>query len=132
MAASIGRKMLVKKNNVALAGVTEKSISINHEPVDISSDDDLGYRKLLNDPASKSIDISVSGVASAEALRNIGVLSGVTHTMLTDITFEWPDGDKISGEFFMASYEERGATGDKVTFSASFQSSGAWTFTPAP
>lgn len=129
MAASIGRKMLVKKNNVAIAGVTEKSISINHEPVDISSDDDLGYRKLLNDPASKSIDISVSGVATAETIRNIAILSGVTHTMLTDLTFEWVDGDKISGDFYLASYEESGSTGDKVTFSASFQSSGAWTFT---
>ena len=50
--------------------------------------------------------------------------------MLTDITIEYPDGATLAGDFYLASVEETGAYNEAVTFSASLQSSGQWTYTP--
>lgn len=126
--AHVGRLLLIKKNAVAIAAVTEKSVSINHEPIDITSDDDDGWRKLLGTVATRSVDLSVSGVAGDTTLRTIA--AGTGSQLLTDITLEWPNGDVLSGDFYMSSYEESGSTADKITFSAKFQSSGLITFTP--
>jgi predicted secreted protein len=51
--------------------------------------------------------------------------------MLTDITIEYPDGAVIDGDFYLVSVEEAGEYQDAVTFSASLQSSGEYTYTPA-
>jgi len=125
MAAKIARSLIIKKNSVAIAGVQEKGININSEPVDISGDDDAGFRKILSDAAGmQSIDISVSGVHSGTTLR-AAALAGV---MLTDITITYPDAKVITGEFWVANYSESGSSKDAVKFSCSLQSSGAWTY----
>lgn len=129
MAAIGGRKLLIKKGGTVIAGVTQKSLTINHGTIDITTDDDNGYKKYLADAADHSLELSISGVAVAEVLRKIGLLSGVTNTYLTDITVVWPDGDTLACDFILSSYEESGQSGDKVTFSCKLSSSGSWTFT---
>lgn len=129
MAASSGRELLVKKNNVVIAGVRTKTVTINGEPIDVTTDDDSGYRTLLGDPATRSIDLSVEGITKDAVLR--AIVAGGGSQMLTDITIEYPNGDEISGNFYLVSIEESGEYQDAVTFSASLQSSGAYTYTPA-
>lgn len=130
MPANIGRELLVKRGSTVIAGVRTKTVTFNGEPVDVTSDDDSGFRKLLAEVGQKSIDMSVEGVTKDNDLRS-AALSG-TSLLLTDVNIEWPNGDTLSGDFFMNSVEETGAYNDAITFTSSFQSSGEWTYTPAP
>lgn len=134
-AAKIGRELLIKKNSVTLAGVRTKSLSFAGEPVDVTTDDDTGARTLLAESGQEAIDLSVEGITKDTVLRAAALGSG--SLMLTDITLEFPKtgtqvttGDTISGSFFLSSLEESGTYNDAMTFSASLQSSGAWTYTP--
>lgn len=126
---STGRSFILSKNSIALAGIKEKSFSINNESIDITSDDDAGWRKLLSTQGVSSIEISGSGVVYDNAFRKLALLEGVATPMLTDIELEFPDGDTLAGDFFLSTYEESGSTADQVTFSITLMSSGAPTFT---
>jgi predicted secreted protein len=123
MTAAIGRSYLVKKGATALAGVRTKSLSINHEPVDITTDDEDGFRTLLGAVGESSFELSVDGVSKDSTLFDEAL--GSSTKLLTDVTIEHPNGI-ISGDVFLASYEETGAYNDAITFSATFQSSGEW------
>lgn len=130
MPANIGRELLVKRGSTVIAGVRTKTITFNGEPVDVTSDDDSGFRTLLATAGQKSIDMSVEGVTKDNELRS-AALSG-TSLLLTDVNIEWPNGDTLTGDFFLNSVEETGTYNDAITFTSSFQSSGSWTYTPAP
>lgn len=134
-AAKVGREFLIKKNNVVIAGVRTKSFSFAGEPIDVTTDDDTGFRTLLAESGQEALDISVEGLTKDVVLRGAALGSG--SLMLTDVTLEFPktgtqavSGDTISGNFFLTSLEESGTYNDAMTFSASLQSSGAWTYTP--
>lgn len=132
MAANIGRNMKILKSSVELLGIRTKSFSINGTPIDITTDDDLGYRTLLAEAGEKSIDISFDGITKDAVLRAI-INGGTTAHMLTDVTLEYANGDTITGcDWFLTNLDESGTYNDAVTFSGSMQSSGAWTYTPAP
>jgi predicted secreted protein len=106
--------------------VRTKTVASAGEPIDITSDDDLGYRTMLAEAGTYSIDLTVEGVTKDAELRSI-ILTGGS-LLLTDISIEYPDGSSIDGDFFLASVEDSGEYADALTFSASLQSSGAWTF----
>jgi predicted secreted protein len=123
MTASIGRSYLIKKNSTALAGVRTKSLSINHEPVDITTDDEDGFRTLLAEVGESSFELTVEGVAKDSTLFDAA--TGTGSRLLTDVTIEHPEGT-ISCDVFITAFESTGAYNDAVTFSATFQSSGSW------
>jgi predicted secreted protein len=126
MAAASGRELKVLKNSNPIAGVRTKTVAIAGAPVDITSDDDQGFRTMLDDAGTYTLDLTVEGVTKDQTLLDIA--GGAGSLMLTDITLEFPDGATISGDFFLASFEVTGEYADAVTFSASLQSSGAWVY----
>ena len=126
-----GRALLLKRgtaaSEVTLAGVRTKSMSINGEPIDVTNDDDAGWRTMLDMPGELSVEFSCSGVAKnhtllAEALSST---DRVQSTLLL-----WTGGGKLQGNFFVVSYSETGEYQGGVTFEATFQSQGAVTYTP--
>ncbi len=127
--ADSGRDLLILKNNTAIAGAREAGISIDNSPVDITSKSDAGYRTLADFAGTRAMDISVSGVWADKTIRDQAI--GTGSMLLTDITIEFADGGEVSGDFYLASYEETGPHETEVTFTASLQSSGAWTYTTA-
>lgn len=129
MAADVGRNLQILKALVVIASVRNKSISFAGEPIDITSDDDEGFRLLLAEEGQKSIDMSVDGITSDAVLRGLA-LTG-TDLLLTDINLLWPNGDTLTGDFFLSSFEESGPYKDAITFTASLQSSGPWIYTAA-
>lgn len=129
MAASAGRELLIKKGVSVIAGVRTKTVTINGEPIDVTSDDDSGFRTLLASAGLRSIDLSVEGVTKDATLR--AIVAGVSSQLLTDISIEYPNGDTIDGDFYLVNIEESGEYQDALTFSASLQSSGPFTYTPA-
>lgn len=124
-----GRDFLIKKGSTVIASVRAKTVTINGEPIDVTTDDSNGYRNLLDKAATRSIDMSVEGLTDDDTLR--AAMLGSGSLLLTDINVEYPDGATLTGDFFMTSLEETGQHTDAVGFSASFQSSGQWTYTAA-
>lgn len=129
MAANVGRNLKLKTGSTVIAGVRTKGVSINGEPIDVTTDDDAGYRTLLAEAGQMALDISVDGITKDNELR--AAMASDTTLTLTGASLEYPNGDTITGTFLLVSLEETGAYNDAVTFTASLQSSGQWTYTAA-
>jgi predicted secreted protein len=134
MAAAASRDLIIKKNAVRWLGITSKGVSIAKEAIDITSDEDNGYRTLLDDVGSKTLDISFSGVTKDTTIRTLINTDG--SQLYTDITVEFPpvgaqvSGDTISGSFFLNSVSETGGDSNgTISFDGALQSSGEWTYT---
>lgn len=130
MPASSGREFLILKAGVAIAGLRENSISVDGSPVDITSKDDNGYRTLGDFAGMRALDISATGVLKDDILRDIAL--GTGSLLLTDVTIEFDDGDVVSGDFYLASYEVAGTHDGEATYTISLQSSGAYSAPTAP
>lgn len=129
MAEKTGRFLKVKRNGTLIAAVVSKTISINNEAVDITTDDDLGFRKLLEESGTRSVDISVEGVLKNDVLLED---AGGASLLIKTAEIEFQSGLKITGDFRLNNIEVSGETADKIQFSAELQSTGAFTVTPAP
>ena len=131
MASNLGRKLLLKVDGTVIAGLRTRGLSVNKEPVDVTTDDDAGFRKLLAEAGQVSLDMSIDGITKDDVLR-ASALTNTTLT-LTSVTVEYPNGDELTfDEVMMNSFEESGSYNEAITFTASLQSSGEWTYTPAP
>jgi TP901-1 family phage major tail protein len=135
MVASVGRSLLVTKNNVVIAGLRTASVSWGGESVDVTHGDNTGKRLLLSASGQEQIDLSVEGVMKAETFRAL-VLGSATK-MLTDIEIEWPisvitntTAATLTGNFRISAYEEGAPYNDSITFTATLESSGAFVYTP--
>lgn len=123
----LGRTIEFKWDGATINGVREKGISIAGEPVDVTSDENNGWRTLLEEAGQNQIDISISGVVKVATLRAAWFAGARTKA----VTLTYPGGAVLSGTFYLASYNETGPYNDATTFEASLQSSGPVTYTPA-
>lgn len=126
-----GRALQLKRGTAAsevlIAGVRTKSLSINGEAIDVTNDDDDGWRKMLDMPGELSVEFSCSGVAKNHTLLQEALSNSdrVQSTLLL-----WTGGGKLQGNFYLASYSETGEYQGGVMFEATFQSQGTVTYTP--
>lgn len=132
---AVGRKVLLKKAGTVIAGVRTKTLSWSGESIDLTSGENDGVRLLEAASGQEQIDISMEGVMKEETFREL--VLGSASKMLTDITLEFPILDPanavaatLSGDFRISSFEEGAPYNDATTFSATLESSGAWTYTP--
>lgn len=126
MAATAGREFTIAVGATTVAGCRTKSISINKTPIDVTNDDDAGFRTLLAEAGQMDIDMSLDGIAKSDALRLLAIDPDAAFSSMT-VTFG--DGDTLVGSAFISSYEESGTYNDAVTFSASMLFSGTLTGT---
>lgn len=135
MAGAASRDLIINKGASRLMGINSKSIAVAKEPIDVTTDEDNGYRLLLEVSGTKTMDISFSGVTKDDVMRGIIMTEG--GQMLTDIEIEFPitgsqvtTGDKITGNFYFNGWTENGGGSDgAIEFDGTLQSSGEWTFT---
>ena len=128
MAAQSGRDLIVKIGGTVVAMVRNVGDSTTFEPSDITSDDDAGYRKLGSWTSVASKDLTLDGVWDNANDLQVLVRSPGASKLLTNVTIE--DGSfVVAGDFFLQSFERSGAHDGEITFTATLQSSGAWTET---
>lgn len=125
---AVGRKLKIKKGGVTLLGIRSKTFTYNGEPIDLTDGEDDGFRVLDEETGERSIDISFDGVVKDSIFRDLA-LGQEASLFLDDITLEWPNGDVLTGNFYLSSFEETGAYKDALTMSGQLQSSGPWEFT---
>lgn len=128
MAFNVGRKLTIKRAGTTIASVRTKTVTINNEAVDISTDDDSGYRTLLEDPGQKQIDMSVEGLTSDDVLIDKAA-NGTS--LIEEYTITLPSGATIVGDFRFNNLELGAEYNAAITFTAEIQSSGSYTFTAA-
>lgn len=106
-----------------------KTLTIGSESIDITQDCDGAFRRLMDEPASRFLDMAVEGVLTQDdwLLQALGTTSNV---FLNKYTMVISDVGSITGDFFISNYELGAPHDDAVTFSATVQSSGEWVFTP--
>lgn len=134
MAAQKGSDVLIKVDDGAatfntIGGIRSKSISFNAETVDVTDNDSTNkWRELLAGAGIKTASISGSGVfkdsASEEDVR--GYFFGGTHQ---DYQFIIPDFGTVEGPFQVTSLEYAGEHNGEATYSMTFESAGALTWT---
>jgi predicted secreted protein len=132
MAALVGRRVTFTPtgSGVAVTGMRTKTITINNEPIDITSDDDSGWQTFLdNDPAQRGIEMSVEGITKDAALINLAVTGG--SGLISEYELEFEGLGTFTGDFHIGSLELGAPYNEAVTFSCTIRSSGEPTWTPA-
>src|SRR5882724_7096186 len=134
-----GRSFLVKVGTgvsptvyVTLAGVRDRTIKINNDPVDVTDSDNAPWRVLLEDAGLRTVEMQINGVykddTSGQALVNQALRLGGRGT-IDSFLFQFPNGDMLEGEFLVNSWEAAAGHVDAMTFSATLMSAGVLTFT---
>jgi len=129
MATTPGYQVELRKNGVLIAGVRTKNLTVGNEAIDITTDDDSGFRTLMELSGQRQIDMSVEGLLKDSTLLQ----SMIDGTLLIEAyTLKFIDYSvEITGNFRMnniqtgANYKEAG------TFSAEIQSTGPFSMVPA-
>jgi len=129
MVGFIGRKIALTWDGAAIAGVREKGIALNGEPVDVTDDASDGWRELLAEAGEHQVNVSLSGVTKSDALKEAWF---DVADRIKAVTITYPDGGVLSGNFFLATFSETGPYSDATTFEAELQSTGPVTYTAAP
>ena len=125
-----GRAVVVKWDAVTLVGVRSRTAGVSAEYVDVTTDDDAGWRKLLSDPGVRSVEVTVSGIANSEAvLASIMAASVTGETLEITLPSTLTTPGKLSGTFQVSGFEISADHDGAAEFSATFMSDGAVTYT---
>lgn len=137
MAAQRGRLMLVQVNDGSspasyntVGGLRSKTITINNEQNDITTDDTAPWRHLLGDSGMRSISISGSGVFNDGAAINL-IEDLAMNGSLEDFKITFENNDYIEGLFQVASYEYAGEHNGEQTFTITLESAAIPSFVRA-
>lgn len=134
MAANAGRALLIEYDPgagaVAIVGQTTGTITVNREPIDITTKTDAGIRTLLEDIGTFGVDIAMEGIMKDTVLAVLGF--DEAPTALYDFEVTVGNLGTLTGSWFLGNFEITGEDGaNAITFSTTLMSSGAVTFTPA-
>lgn len=127
MAGTNGRNLVIKWDAVTLVGVRTRGYTITNDYVDVTTDDDIGFRTLLATPALKSMEVTVSGISSDQVLIAEMNKANITGEPLV-VELPTTTGT-LAGTFLCSSFEQNGEYDGAVEFTATFMSSGAYTYT---
>lgn len=126
MVADVGRNIDFTWNAIAVTGVRQKSIAIAGEPIDITSDENSGWRTLLTVAGQNEVSLTLAGVTKSNTL----IADWFAGTRTRAVVITYPDGGTITGNFFLASYTDTGPYNDAITFEAQIVSAAAIVYTP--
>lgn len=126
MAGANGRALTIDWDGVTLVGVRTKGYTITNDYVDVTTDDDDGWRTLLADPGLRAVEVTVGGISSDQVLIAEVMKANITGEPLS-IGLPTTTGT-LSGTFLCSSFEQTGEHDGAVEFSATFMSSGAVTY----
>ena len=134
MAAQQGKVLLMKIGDGAspevfttIGGMRSNTLTMNDEMVDVTNKDSSGARTILAQGGVNSITVAGSGVFTDSASET--TLKGKFNvSALTNYQFLVPDFGTFTGTFMLTTLEYAGEYNGEVTYSFTFESSGAITF----
>lgn len=130
MAGFNGRQFTFDWDSTTLAGVQTRSVSITNDYVDVTSDDDNGWRTLLSDPGLRSVEVTIGGITTDEVLLAEIMKASITgETLSATLPSSLTTPGTLSGTYLVSGFEQSGDHDGEVSFSATFMSSGEVTYT---
>lgn len=135
MSQFAGRRLRVKRAGEYIASVRSKSVNAAASAIDITNDDDDGWRKFLNEPGVRTVDVPVEGVFNPALHQSLLVelFEGPwiqADTIEINVVNGVATGGTLTGDFRLNSVSFTGPTSEAASFSAELQSSGEITYTP--
>lgn len=133
MTAFVGRKAILSFGAplVPIAALRTKTMTLGNEVIDVTSDDDLGFRALLNDPGTKTLDMTFEGITKDEAsLNSLITLTMSGADIVENFSILFPTIGTMAGPFAVTSFEVGAPYNEGSTFTCSIQSAGTFTWTP--
>lgn len=129
MAGANGRELTIEWGSgpTTLVGVRTRGYTVTNDYVDVTTDDDDGWRTLLADPGLRSMEVTVGGISSDQVLIADMMAANIA-TKTLHVEFPLTTGN-LTGNFLISSFEQSGEHDGAVEFSATFMSSGAVTYT---
>lgn len=130
MAGFNGRELTFDWDSVTLVGVRSRGISMSNDMVDVTTDDDSGWRTLLATPGLKSVEITIGFIVSDERMLAEFFNAATTgETLQADLPSSLTTPGNLSGLFSLSALEYNGDHDGAVEASVTFMSSGAITYT---
>jgi TP901-1 family phage major tail protein len=133
MAAEKGSAFLLKVGDGAeppafatVAGLRTTQMSVNGEPVNVTSKDSGGWRELLSGAGIRSVSVAGSGIftgSAAETRLKSNALAG----LIDDYELSFESGERIRGRFLVTRLDYSGDYNGERNYSLSLESSGAVT-----
>ncbi|RMD52397.1 hypothetical protein D6827_00085 [Candidatus Parcubacteria bacterium] len=125
-----GRQLTIDWKATTLVGVRTRGITMNNQLVDVTSDDSNGWRQLLANPGVKSISVQVTFVYDDETLIAEFFNAAATgETLQVNLPSSLTTPGNFSGTFILESVEQNGEHDGELIATATFQSTGAVTYT---
>ncbi|MGE4043314.1 MAG: phage tail tube protein [Acetobacteraceae bacterium] len=135
MAAVSGKNLRISKGDGAspevfsvIGGARTDSLTLNNGTIDITNKDTNDFRRLLADAGVRSMDLSVTGIFTDTASEN-AIITAADERSIDNYKIELTGVGIWQGAFIISSFQINGSHDGVVEYSASFQSSGDFTFT---
>ena len=130
MAGFNGREFTFDWDSTTLVGVQTRGATMSNDMVDVTTDDDAGWRTLLATPGLKSLEVSISGITSDEILMSEFFNASTTgETLAATLPSSLGTPGNFTGTYHLSSFEVTGDHDGAYEFSSTFMSSGAVTYT---
>lgn len=125
MAALAGRDVVVYRDSTAVIAGQAKEFAIAKEAIDITSDDDGGFRTLLAKSSVNTLDITIEAV-----LKDDLFLSQINSDIIDSYEVDIPSIGSITGDFKLTAVSLSAPVDGAVTQSVTLTSSGTFTYIP--
>lgn len=126
MAGYNGRDMVIKWDGTTIVGVRTKGTTMANSLIDVTNDDDNGWRTLLADPALKTIEATVSFITTNDTLLDEFFNASVTgETLLMLYPIGGTAFEGYTGTFLLQDLEITGEYDGAVEGTATFVSTGS-------
>lgn len=119
------RTVVVSRNDEVVAGIRTKTVTFEGEPIDVTTDENDGWRTLIPVYGTRGMTLAVDGVVKSNLLKTTALSQS---NIIEEMVVEWPDGYTVTGDFAVASYSENGSHDGEMTFSCEFRSTGALSY----
>ena len=130
MAGFNGRELTFDWDSATLVGVQSRTMSMSNELVDVTTDDDTGWRTLLDNPGLKSLEVTIGFIVSDEVLlADFFAAETSQATLAATLPTSLTTPGTVSGTFGISSVEWSADHDGAVEASVTFMSSGAITYT---
>lgn len=126
MPGFVGRRIVLTWGGQEIEGVQQKGIALSGTPVDVTSDDNDGWRSVLAEPGQNEVTLSLSGVTKSQVLKEDWFAGERTKA----VAITYPDGGQIAGQFYLSTYTDNGPFAAGTTFDCELMSTGVVTYTP--
>jgi predicted secreted protein len=117
-----GRKIRISRDGAAVVGARSDTLTISMEPVDVTDKDSNGWRTLLGDVSTRSLDAEVSGVIKDATL--IGQAMAANNLIIDAGEVEIDGIATFTGDWFISNVSVTGEQADAVLFTGTLQGAG--------